>query len=118
MAGATDMAVPEILLARGNIYLSREICEAHLAGVVSVALIARDGNILIVPLTQQSGGGLLLKQRNARGDRVIHAQDFYRAKGLVEDFEQRTLPVCWCQEYAALVVPNPVNTCLPKCDLP
>ncbi len=113
--GATnrDVAAPElpavsllreVSIAHGNFYLSRELCDTYLRGAVSVALLAREKNILIVPLTQQSGGGLLLKQRNARGDRVIHAQEFFRDKGFLEDFEERTVPVQWSQESAALVV--------------
>jgi hypothetical protein len=94
----------EISVARGNLYLPREICDTYLPGVASVALLLRDGQVMIVPLSQQSAGGLLLKQRNARGDRVIHAQEFFRSKDLPEDFESRTMPVYWSRESAALVV--------------
>lgn len=97
-------ACGEISAARGNLYLSWEICDAYFPGVLSVALLERDEGVLIVPLTQQSAGGLLLKQRNARGDRVIHAQEFFRNKCLSEDFELRTLPVHWSRDSAALVV--------------
>ena len=97
-------ASAEISVACGNFYLSREICDTYLPGVLSVALLARDEGVLIVPLTQQSAGGLLLKQRNARGDRVIHAQEFFRNKGLSEAFELRTMPVHWSRDSAALVV--------------
>ena len=100
----TQCASAEISVARGNFYLSREICDTYLPGVVSVALLARDDRVLIVPLTQQSAGGLLLKQRNARGDRVIHAQEFFRNKGLSEAFESRAMPVHWSRDSAALVV--------------
>lgn len=101
---ATTSASPEISVARGNFYLSREICDFYLPGVMSVALLARNEEVWIVPLTQQSAGGLLLKQRNARGDRVIHAQEFFRNQGLLEAFESRMMPVHWSPESAALVV--------------
>ena len=94
----------EVTVARGNLYLTREICDTYLPGVASVALLARDGDVLIVPLIQLSAGGLLLKQRNARGDRVIHAQEFFRNAGLPEEFEPRTMPVHWSRDSAALVV--------------
>ena len=97
-------APSEVAVARGNFYLSREICDTYLPGVVSVAVLLRDDEIMIVPLTGQSAGGLLLKQRNARGDRVIHAQEFFRAKNLPEEFEPRTMPVHWSRDSAALVV--------------
>jgi hypothetical protein len=103
---ATAPAPPPrgIEVAQGNFYLPREICDTYLRGVVAVALLLRGEDVLIVPLTPQSGGGLLLKQKNARGDRVIHAQEFFRDKGLLEDFTPRTASVCWSSESAALVV--------------
>jgi hypothetical protein len=46
----------------------------------------------------------LLKQRNVRGDRVIHAQEFFRSNGLPEEFESQTVSVHWSHDAAALVV--------------
>jgi hydrogenase maturation protease len=89
---------------RGNFYLSREFCDAHFPQAASVALLVRGEDVLIVPLAPQSAGGLLLKQRNARGDRVIHAQEFFREHGFAEDFEARMLSVDWNPTSAALVV--------------
>jgi hypothetical protein len=94
----------EVCVARGNFYLSREICDTYLPGVLSVALLVREEQVMIVPLIQQSAGGLLLKQRNARGDRVIHAQEFFRSRNLPEEFEMRAMPAHWSSEAAALAV--------------
>jgi hypothetical protein len=99
-----ECALPEISIARGNFYLSRETCETYLPGVESVALLARDDEVLIVPLSQESAGGLLLKQRNARGDRVIHAQEFFRNKSLPEPGELTAVPAYWSRDSAALVI--------------
>jgi len=99
----TEIA-PPVYVARANIYLPREICDAYMPKVTSVALLIEDDSILVVPLMQESAGGLLLKLRNARGDRVIHAQEFFRSKGFVEDFEERTVEVHWRTDTAALVV--------------
>ena len=76
----------------------------YLPGIQAVALLDRDDRVLIVPLTSESGGGLLLKFRNAHGDRVIHAQEFFRENGYLEDFQSRRFPVHWSDESAALVV--------------
>jgi len=103
-APSANAVARDITVARGNLYLPREICEAYLPGVACVALLLRDDRIMIVPLTPQSAGGLLLKQRNARGDRVIHAQEFFRSNGLAEDFESQSLSVHWSRDAAALVV--------------
>lgn len=101
---AAPPAPAAVSVARGNFYLSRELCDTYLPGVLSVALLVRDEEVMIVPLIGQSAGGLLLKQRNARGDRVIHAQEFFRNRNLPEAFEPRTVPVRWSREAAALVV--------------
>jgi hypothetical protein len=93
-----------IEMAGGNLYLSQALCATWFPDAVAVALLRRDGRILIVPLAAQSAGGLLLKQRNARGDRVIHAQEFCRQHGISEDFAPRALAVHWNSESAALVV--------------
>jgi hypothetical protein len=95
---------PMVSIKRGSIYLSRELCDAHLPDAGAVALLARDDAVLIVPLARQSAGGLLLKVRNARGDRVLHAQEFLRARGLPEDFEERRFPVHWASELKALAI--------------
>jgi hypothetical protein len=94
----------EIEIARGDFYLSRELCDAYLPGTEAVALIAREGAVWIVPLARTSAGGLLLKRRNLRGDRVIHAQEFIREKGLPEHFEPRAAPVRWDPDRAALSI--------------
>ena len=94
----------EVTIRRGNIYLSRELCDAHLAGAGSIALVVRDGRTLIVPLIQQSAGGMLLKIRNARGDRVLHAQEFLREQGVPEDFTERRFAVGWISELSALAI--------------
>jgi len=94
----------ETTIRCGNIYLSRELCGAHLAGAHSIALVAHGEGVVIVPLIQQSAGGVLLKVRNARGDRVLHAQEFLRARGVPEDFEERRFLVRWVPELSALAI--------------
>lgn len=93
-----------VTVARGNIYLAREVCDTYFPEMNSVALLEREGRLLIVPLIAESSGGLLLKLRNARGDRVLHAQEFFRGQGYVEDFEERNCPVIWRAELAALEI--------------
>lgn len=69
-----------------------------------MALLARAEQILIMPLTRESGGGLLLKMRNARGDRIVHAQEFFREQGLLENMQERKVSIHWNEESAALVI--------------
>lgn len=91
-----------VTVMRGSIQLPRELCERCFPYSATVALLAREGRVLIVPLAPDSAGGLLLKLRNARGDRVVQAQEFFRQHGAVEEFEVRRLSVRWCPEMAAL----------------
>ena len=93
-----------VTVKRGNIYLSREICEAYFPDMHSIALIVRDDKLLIMPLIQESAGGLLLKIRNARGDRVIQAQEFFRDQSYAEDFEEQSIAVQWSSDWAALIL--------------
>lgn len=91
-------------VSAGNLHLSREACERWLPGVETVALLKRDAQVVIVPLMRESGGGLLLKVRNARGDRVIHAQEFFRVHGFAEDFGSRRVAMRWDESSAALML--------------
>lgn len=93
-----------VRLVRGSFHLPRELCDRCFPGTVSVALLKREGRVMIVPLAADSAGGILLKQRNARGDRVIQAQEFLRQQGIPEEFGDRPLAVRWCRELAALEV--------------
>lgn len=93
-----------VRVARGTLYLPRETCETYFPGMDAVALICRDDDLLLLPLIVGSAGGLLLKVRNKRGDRVIHAQEFFRDRGFVEEFKERTVPARWDADAAALVI--------------
>ena len=103
-APADDDSLAGAAVSAGNLHLSREACERYLPGIESVALLEREGDVLVVPLTRESGGGLLLKLRNARGDRVIHAQEFFRTHDFVEEFVTRRVDIRWDQAAAALVL--------------
>ena len=94
----------QISAARGNIYLPKEVCEVYFKGIESVALLPHSEGMLIIPLIQQAAGGSLLKVKNLRGDRVIHAQEFWRQNGYAEEFEERQFAVRWESQRAALLV--------------
>jgi hypothetical protein len=49
-----------------------------------VALLADAGQWWLLPL-RAGAGGLQVKLRNARGDRVVEAQEFFRQQGLEDD---------------------------------
>jgi hypothetical protein len=74
-----DQAVVEV--RGGRLYVPAHVHERELAGFPSVALLARDGSWWLIPL-KAGAGGLQLKQRSSRGDRVVEAQEFLRANGV------------------------------------
>lgn len=99
-----------ISIARGNIYIPAELHEKYLGDAEAVAVIPDDHGILVIPLIQTSAGGMLLKLRNLRGDRVVHAQEFFRTRGYVENATERFFDVRWLAERAGLLVEEvPMN---------
>jgi len=104
MPDAEVLSRHTVTVARGNIYLSREVCDTYFPEMNAVALLEQEGRLLVAPLITESNGGMLLKVRNPRGDRVLHAQEFFRGRGYPEGFEERSCPVIWCAELAALEV--------------
>ncbi len=54
----------------GYLHLPAELAARHFPGDVLVALL-RDGELWLLPLRGPSAGGLLMKQRNLRGDRSV-----------------------------------------------
>jgi hypothetical protein len=91
-------------IACGNIYIPHETFETYLKGIEAVALLPHNDGILIFPLIQESAGGLLLKMRNSQGDRIVHAQEFFRNNNYVEEFQERPCDVRWLSDRAALLI--------------
>jgi hypothetical protein len=69
-------------LHRDHLYIDAAAYNSHMRGLTTVALL-RDGDDLhVIPLIGAEAGGYLIKQINARGDRAIHAADFFRLNGV------------------------------------
>lgn len=92
-----------IRICNGNIYVSASISERYFSNLHHVVLLERDNRICMLPVHHEGGGGLLLKIRNAQGDRVIHAQDFFREYGFDDGFDH-LVPVSWDNTIAGLVI--------------
>lgn len=95
-------------LRRGSLYFDAALYERHFAGLETVILLRRGTALAILPVRHAASGGTLIKQRNAAGDRVVAAPDFFRAQGLADDAEI-TLQFSWSDDEAALIS-NPVFT--------
>lgn len=98
------MSKPNIKIARGNIYIPHETYEIYLKNIEAVALLPHEKGILIFPLIQQSAGGLLIKIKNLQGDRVIHAQEFFRNNDYAETFDQAAYDAVWETERHAILI--------------
>ena len=88
-------------LSRGSLYLSRDVCDRYFHGLESVILVRRGDDLLVMPVMRAAAGGYLLKRRNAAGDRVVSAPDFFREHGL-DDRVDSELNADWVAESAAL----------------
>ncbi|MFN0218601.1 MAG: hydrogenase maturation protease [Hyphomicrobium sp.] len=91
-----------ITLKAGRVYLARAVYDRYFAGLTSVILIRRDDQLMIMPVRHAAAGGFVVKIRNAAGDRLIEAIDFFRAQNRDAD-EADELTVIWDTDAAALV---------------
>ena len=96
------MSAP-LRLARGALHLPREVCAHHLGGRETVVLARQGVDLVVLPVHDPAAGGLLLKVRNAAGDRVVDAVELLRAHGLDEGPE-RLHPFRWDAAGGALIV--------------
>lgn len=71
----------EIELRDGRLHIPHAIYDELFEACVAVALLAREDGWWLLPL-RGGAGGLQMKIRNARGDRVIESQEFFRSQGL------------------------------------
>lgn len=72
----------------GRLHIPGEVYERALPGCLALALLVRDGHWLLLPLLG-GAGGLQIKLRNPRGDRVVEAQEFFREQGIESDHAPR-----------------------------
>jgi len=96
---------PAITVRRGDLYLSSEIYESYFAGLTGVVLQRRGVDLLMLPVRHPPSGGYLLKHRNARGDRVVSAGDFFRAQE-IENHTEIQAPIRRDTSEAGLLLGN------------
>lgn len=97
---------PSVRLENGSLYLDAEVYEEFFGKRDSVAVLSRDEQIALFPLSPGGVGGSFAKIKNARGDRVIHARELLRGLDLDES-ESHELVAHWDPELAALVLARP-----------
>lgn len=95
---------PTVSVGAGRVLVPVETYERYLGGAGTAALLARDGQVFLVPLNGPVSGGSLLKQKNLRGDRVMMAGDFLGDHGIDAFSAERRYPVRWISEAGALLI--------------
>ena len=98
-----------VLLRDGALYLPREIYDRYFAPLETVILLHRDGRINVLPVKRMATGGYFLKRRNAHGDRVIDAPDFFREQGF-DDAAAISFAARWNAELSGLTLGRSVTT--------
>ena len=76
--------------------------EQYFSDTKSAALFQRDEQICLIPLRQEAGG-LLIKLKNMKGDRVIDANEFLRGIGITESWSG-TAKVEWDDTQSVLTL--------------
>ena len=99
-----------VLIGDGRVVVPRATYELYLSGVGSAALLERDGEIYLLPLGGPIAGGMLLKQRNLDGDRILLATDFLAERELGRFSPEREFHVRWVAEAGALLIEG-LGTC-------
>jgi hypothetical protein len=92
-----------VRLRRGSLYVDASTFDRYLSEREAVTLVRRDDDLYIVPLEDSALGGFLCKRRTAAGDRVVHAEEFFRDNG-VDEARERVLEGTWRSDVAALVL--------------
>ncbi len=88
----------------GRLLLPRATVDTYLPGMPAAALVERDGEVYLLPLRGPTAGGLLLKQRNRDGDRVIVATELLEPRGLGRFSRDTEFHVRWVAEAGALLI--------------
>jgi len=74
-------------LHRDHLYIHAAAYAANMTDLRTVALLRKGEDLHVTPLIDAEAGGYLIKQINARGDRAIHAADFFRLNGVDDALE-------------------------------
>ena len=91
----------QVGLRQRRLYIARSVYDAHFCGGSTAILLHKENDLLVLPVRHTASGGYVLKIRNAAGDRVIDAGDFFRDHGL-EDGARWEGEYSWCETSGGL----------------
>lgn len=93
-----------VSVGNGRVLLPHDTYERYLPGIHTAVLVEREGQVYLMPLLGPTAGGMLLKQRNPQGDRVLMAADFLHERGLGQFSDDRQFGVRWDASVSALLI--------------
>lgn len=93
-----------VSVGNGRVLLPHDTYERYLSGIHTAVLVEREGQVYLMPLLGPTAGGLLLKQRNPQGDRVLLAADFLHERGLGQFSADHLFDVRWDADVSALLI--------------
>lgn len=96
-----DVAI-DLEVCSGSVRITKPDYDKYFSGRDSVVLLENEGRIALMPVEPVSGG-LLIKQRNAAGDRVIPMQEALERCGIGVR-EQRRIDGVWDESLGAVVL--------------
>jgi len=101
---------PELTISKGVVHLPLEVYETYFDGRDGAVVFVREesSHLVLLPV-EQIAGGLLLKQRNPRGDRAIVVAELLRNHGW-DDWGTYTLRATWEESLGALAIQMPERT--------
>ena len=100
------------LTGSGSLIIPAEAADACFEGARSAIVVSRDDDLRVSPLRRNGAGGLILKQRNARGDRsVLVLEQLPHDRG-VPAWDAGERDADWDQASKTLRVPLRLATCV------
>lgn len=101
-----DEAPPVTLeLRRGNLHIPAQVYADFFESKEGAVLLPMDGRMALLPVLS-TAGGVLIKQRNLKGDRAVEIVDFLRTQGLDESL-QGPCEAAWDPQMGALAITFP-----------
>lgn len=94
-----------VTVRRGSVLIPADVYARFFDARDGVVPFAEEGLIFLMPVVQVTGG-LLVKQRNVRGDRVVDAAEFLRARGW-DDWGEYACHARWDSRLGALALSPP-----------
>lgn len=91
-----------LLASRGTLQLPRAVFDAVFGDRTAAAVLPQPGRLVVLPLHPEDGG-VIVKQRNLRGDRALELGDALRAQGW-DDAGDLTLSAAIDRELGGLVL--------------